>query len=104
MLYVGATIWMLSGIGGDNLGSSICFLFLLRWWDGGGPWLGGFGGLSMVGVLSWWVSCPWWVSCLGPFTWRCFASEGPRLPSVRARFLFVLIHFDVGWFDLLSQN
>jgi hypothetical protein len=48
--------------------------------------------------------CPWWVSCLGPFTWRCFASKGPRLPLVRVRFLFVLIHFGVGWFGLLSPK
>ena len=32
------------------------------------------------------VGCPWWG--LGfSFTWRCFASEGPLLPSVRALFL-----------------
>ena len=45
------------------------------WWGGGGPRLGGSGGLSMVGSLGF----------LLPFTWRCVASEGFRLPSVRAR-------------------
>ena len=29
------------------------------------------------------------------FTWRCFTPEGPRLPSVRARFLFLVIQFGV---------
>ena len=48
----------------------------------GGPWFGGFEGLSTVGLVT-----------LLLLTWRCFASEGPRLPSMWARLLCSLIQF-----------
>ena len=71
---------------------------LLRWvgglgvvlgrWGGGGPWLGGVGGLSLVGSGSWFF-----------FTWRCPAPEGSRLPSVMGVvFLLFSIHLALaGW-------
>ena len=54
---------------------------ILGWWGGGGPWFDGFGGLSLVGFD------------LVLFTWWCFAPEGPRLPLVRARFIYSFIQW-----------
>ena len=35
-------------------------------WGGGGPWLGGFGGLSLVGVLVWLFLCGGVLRLRGP--------------------------------------
>jgi hypothetical protein len=38
------------------------------------------------------------------FTWRCFASEGFRLPSVWARFLLLFNLFGVGFWPSVSKK
>jgi hypothetical protein len=53
------------------------------WRGGGGPRLGGSGGLFVVGSLG---------SCY-LFTWRCVASEGFRLPLVWAHLGSFFIHW-----------
>ena len=67
------------------------FFESLGGWDGGGPWLGGSGGLSLVVVM------------VGSFYVVVFHRGAPP-PLVRARFLCDFNSFGVGQFGLLSQK
>ena len=81
--------------------SALPMMYFGGWWLGGCPWLVGWGW-----SLVWWVRGVALGRCRGfvTFTWRCFASKGPRLPSVWARFSSCFIHFGIGCCGLLSQK
>jgi hypothetical protein len=85
MSYVGRTIYILPGIGSGNIVRLFSSLIEWFWWHGGCPWLGGSNGLFVVELCSSYF-----------FTWRSFASEGPRLPSMWVHLLGFFMHYGVG--------
>ena len=63
------------------------FRVVLGWWGGGGPWLGGSGGLSLVSV-----------GCCYSLRGGVPRPRGSTSPWCGRVFLLGFIHFDVGCF------